>query len=135
MIREQIAEFLFKRYEAEYQGSVIENFCEQAEAILTLPSGLEAVRKCTDHTLQVWDLVSDTTKCIDCNGTGEIIRDLSIQETIDIMENIVLGTYEKYTRSGAKILPTPLYLPSGERVRLKKTESNPIEKERNLQRK
>lgn len=92
-----------------------------AEQILSLPSGLRAVRECEDCGATGGKVfyksgqahVDSIGKCPKCQGTGLISRDIPISEAVEIPRMIIDGTANLH---GDTDNAWDILLPSGERV-------------------
>jgi DnaJ-class molecular chaperone len=94
-----------------------------AKQILSLPSGLEVVGKCDTckgckNVMIEHDSTQHPTACPTCHGTGEIVRNLTLQETVEWAIKLV-----QFCESHPFYAVSPdqqaLILPSGECIRVK----------------
>lgn len=98
-----------------------------ADEILSLPSGMEKVKECDNcgGNGEYMDGPTDSpqqVQCSFCYATGEIVTDLTVGEAIEVLSKLLSESVDYIplrieTNSAWR---RNIFLPSGERVRVKK---------------
>jgi hypothetical protein len=99
-LEEEIAEIInSKIYDCDYEEAL-----EAAKDILDHPSRLEVVEKCGGCSCHHPDDLHPY-HCL-CRGSGEIVRDLTLQEAVKLLPSII-NSYEIYSNKNKRVRVKP----------------------------